>query len=91
MGLVLTFFEKIPAQNGYGRVNNNHGNPIILLIMVQTIFRAGIFYVGFGLLKLGINSEEIRYNTQNWLHINVTNDPTFKKLPRKPRFFWELF
>jgi hypothetical protein len=54
-------------------------------------FRAGIFYVGFGPIQLGINSEGIRDHTQNWLHRNVTNDPTFRVLPRKPRFYWQIF
>jgi RHS repeat-associated protein len=54
-------------------------------------FRAGILYIGFGPIKLGINSEGIRDNTQNWLHRNVTHDPTFRTLPRRPRFFWEIF
>jgi RHS repeat-associated protein len=54
-------------------------------------FRAGILYVGFGPIKFGMNSESIRDHTQNWVHRNLTNDPTFRVLPRKPKFYWQIF
>jgi RHS repeat-associated protein len=88
----LTLFTGDPGPNRASRIKDEDGNYTIGINGEDPDeFRAGILYIGFGPIKLGINSEGIRDNTQNWLHRNVTNDPTFKKLPRRPRFFWEIF
>jgi RHS repeat-associated protein len=88
----LTLFTGDPGPNRASRNKDKEGNYTTGINGENPDeFRAGILYVGFGPIKLGINSEGIRDKTQNWLHRNVTDDPTFRELPRKPKFYWQIF
>lgn len=51
-------------------------------------YRAGIFYVGFGSKRFGINSEKLRAIVQNGI-LRLTGDTFFKKLNDRPTtFYW---
>jgi RHS repeat-associated protein len=51
-------------------------------------YRAGIFYVGFGSKRFGVNSEKLRAIVQNGIH-RLTGDPFFKELKDRPTtFYW---
>ena len=50
-------------------------------------YRAGIFYVGFGSKRKGINSEKLRALVQNGIHF-FTGDPYFRMLDRPTTSYW---
>ncbi len=52
-------------------------------------YRAGIFYLAFGPLKYGINSEGIRNATQNILH-RINGWPEFRIINTPASFYWEF-
>lgn len=53
-------------------------------------YRAGIFYIKIGSIKIGFDSEAIRAITQNKLH-EMYGWPTFKiKTKKKSHWVWEI-
>jgi hypothetical protein len=50
-------------------------------------YRAGVLYIGFGPIRLGVNSEVVRGGVQNGIH-DLTGDPHFAVLDIKPTFYF---
>jgi hypothetical protein len=55
-------------------------------------YSAGIFYVGFGALRVGWDSEGLRHFFQNKIGHDIISpsSPHIYRTNRKPRFFWQL-
>ncbi|MFW5762498.1 MAG: RHS repeat domain-containing protein, partial [Cyclobacteriaceae bacterium] len=73
----VTYFEGGKEYYGEGGITNPNE------------YRAGILYMKFGGVKLGINDELIRDKTQNPFHDKI-GTPRFEVLEKKTRFYWEI-